>query len=186
MNNNNNNNNNKTSMNVTKNKIPEHTNKFLNNLSEYLQTQFYFFGSVQRYDYFPQHSDVDVDIFTDNEKSIINKLSNYLQIDKKQIKKIVWKTPENNKIIYGYKYYYKNENLNIMVEISIYNEKYKNAVLKSHTHKTNLPLHIIILLYLLKLLYYKLKFIDEKTYHIYKKYILHELLNKKNNIFITI
>lgn len=173
-------------MNVTKNKIPEYTTHFLNNLSEYLQTQFYFFGSVERCDYFPEHSDIDVDIFTDNEKSIINKLSNYLQIDKKQIKKIVWKMPGNNKIIYGYKYYYKNEDLNIRVEISIYNEKYKHAVLEAHAYKTKLPLHIIILLYLLKLLYYKLKFIDKKTYHIYKKYILDELLNKKNNIFITI
>ena len=181
-----NNNNNKTNMNVTKNKIPQHTNNFLNNLSEYLQTQFYFFGSVQRYDYFPNHSDIDVDIFTNNENSIVNKLSNYLQIDKKEIKKIIWKIPGNNKIIYGYKYYYKNEDLNIMVEISIYNEKYKHAVLESHGYKSNLPLHIIILLYLLKLLYYKLNIIDRRTYFNCKKYILDDLTNNKNNIFITI
>jgi hypothetical protein len=176
---------NKTNLTVVKNKIPEKTKNFLNNLSNYLQTQFYFYGSVQRYDYFPNHSDVDLDIFTNNEKSIINKLSNYLQINKKEIKKIVWKTPDN-KMIYGYKYYYKNEELNIMVEFSIYNEKYKIEVLKSHEYKTDLPFYIILLLFLLKFLYYKLNFIDKKCYRDYKKYILDDLINYNNNIFVTI
>jgi preprotein translocase subunit SecE len=86
-----NNMNNKTDMTKTKNKIPDSTNNFLNNLSEYLQTQLYFYGSVQRYDYFPGNSDIDIDIFTDNEKSTINKLSNFLQINKTEFKKIIWK-----------------------------------------------------------------------------------------------
>ena len=89
-------------------------------------------------------------------------------------------------MIYGYKKYYKNESLNIKIEFSIYNEKYKNDVLESHEYKTNLPLHIVILLYLLKFVYYKLQMIDSKTYRKYKHYILTDLINYKNHIFVTV
>ena len=42
--------NNKTDMTKTKNKLPDTINNFLSNLSEYLQTPLYFYGSIQRYD----------------------------------------------------------------------------------------------------------------------------------------
>ena len=177
--------NDKTDMTKTKNKLPDSTNNFLNNLSEYLQIPLYFYGSVQRYDYYHGHSDIDIDIFTSNEKSTINILSNYLQIDKKKFKKIIWQT-DKNRMIYGYKKYYKNESLNIKIEMSIYNEKYKNDVLESHEYKTNLPLHIVILLYLLKFVYYKLDMIDSKMYRKYKDYLLTDLINYKNHIFVAI
>jgi len=177
--------NDKTDMTKTKNKLPDATNNFLNNLSEYIQTPLYFYGSVQRNDFFPGYSDIDVDIFTPNEKSTINKLSNYLQIDKKDFKKIVCQN-DKKRMIYGYKKYYKNESLDLKVEFSIYNEKYKNDVLESHEYKTNLPLHIVILLYLLKFTYYKLQIIESKMYRKYKNYILTDLINYKNHIFVTI
>jgi hypothetical protein len=177
--------NDKTDMTKTKNKLPDATNNFLNNLSEYIQTPLYFYGSVQRNDFFPGYSDIDVDIFTYNEKSIVNKLSNYLQIDKKDFKKIVCQN-DKKRMIYGYKKYYKNESLDLKVEFSIYNEKYKKDVLESHEPKTNLPLHIVILLYLLKFMYYKLQLIDSKTYRKCKHYIFADLINCKNHIFVTI
>jgi len=177
--------NNKTDMTKTKNILPESTNNFLNNLSEYLQTQLYFYGSVQRGDFFSRYSDIDIDIFTPNEKSTINTLSNYLQIDKKKFKKIIWQNDKRH-MIYGYKKYYKNESMNLKIEFSIYNEKYKNDVLESHEYKTNLPLHIIILLYLLKIVYYKLHMINSKMYRKYKHYILTDLINYKNHIFVVI
>jgi len=89
--------NNKTDMTKTKNKLPDTTNHFLTNLSDYLQTPLYFYGSIQRYDYYHGHSDIDIDIFTPNEKSTINTLSNYLQIDKK---KLIKKCQKNAKMIY--------------------------------------------------------------------------------------
>lgn len=177
--------NDKTDMTKTKNKLPDNINNFLNNLSEYLQTPLYFYGSIQRYDYYHGYSDIDIDIFTPNEKSAINTLSNYLQIDKKNFKKIIWQT-DKKRMIYGYKKYYTNESLNLKIEFSIYNEKYKNAVLESHEYKTNLPLFIVILLYLLKFCYYKLQMIDSKMYRKYKNYILTDLINYKNHIFVTI
>uniref|UniRef100_A0A6C0E3P3 Polymerase nucleotidyl transferase domain-containing protein n=1 Tax=viral metagenome TaxID=1070528 RepID=A0A6C0E3P3_9ZZZZ len=175
----------KTDLTKTKNKLPDSTTNFLNNLSEYLQTPLYFYGSIQRYDYFPGKSDIDIDIFTDNEKSTISKLSNYLQIDKKKFKRVVWKN-DRNRIIYGYKKYYTNESLDLKIEFAIYNEKYKKDVLESHEYKTNLPLHIVVLLYLLKFVYYKLHMIDSKMYRKYKGYILTDLINYKNHIFVTI
>jgi hypothetical protein len=177
--------NNKTDMTKTKNKLPDKTNHFLTNLSDYLQTPLYFYGSIQRYDYYHGHSDIDIDIFTPNEKSTINTLSNYLQIDKKKFKKIIWQN-DKRRMIYGYKKYYKNESLNLKIEFAIYNEKYKKDVLESHEYKTNLPLHIVVLLYLLKFVYYKLHMIDSKMYRKYKHYILTDLINYKNHIFVTI
>ena len=90
--------NNKTDMTKTKNKLPDKTNYFLTNLSDYLQTPLYFYGSIQRYDYYHGHSDIDIDIFTNNEKSTINTLSNYLQIDKKKFKKIIWQNDKRRMI----------------------------------------------------------------------------------------
>jgi len=177
--------NDKTDMTKTKNKLPDTTNHFLTNLSDYLQTPLYFYGSIQRYDYFPGKSDIDIDIFTDNEKSTINTLSNYLQIDKKQFKKVIWQN-DKKRMIYGYKKYYTNELLDIKIEFAIYNEKYKKDVLESHEYKTNLPLHIVVLLYLLKFVYYKLHMIDSKMYRKYKGYILNDLINYKNHIFVAI
>lgn len=175
----------KTDMTKTKNKLSDTTNNFLTNLSDYLQTPLYFYGSVQRYDFFPEHSDIDIDIFTPNEKSTVNTLSNYLQIDKKEFKKVIWQNDKKH-MIYGYKKYYKNESLNLKIEFAIYNEKYKNDVLESHEYKTNLPLYIVILLYLLKFVYYKLHMIDSKIYRKYKHYILTDLINYKNHIFVVI
>ena len=71
-------------METTKNKLPENITIFFKNLSELLDTKLLFFGSVQRNDYFPGSSDIDVDIFTDNIPSTIYKMQHYLHIDKKK------------------------------------------------------------------------------------------------------
>ena len=60
-------------METTKNKLPEDVQLFLNNLKQYLDKPIYFYGSIQRPDYM-SGSDLDVDIFTDNEISTIEKL----------------------------------------------------------------------------------------------------------------
>jgi predicted nucleotidyltransferase len=47
-------------MEYTKNKLPIKTHKFLNKLSNYLDTKLYFYGSVQRLDFFTNQSDIDI------------------------------------------------------------------------------------------------------------------------------
>ena len=69
-------------METTKNVLPENVKFFFNNLSDVLDTKLLFFGSVQRDDYFPGKSDIDVAIFTDNVKSTISKLQHYLHLNK--------------------------------------------------------------------------------------------------------
>ena len=50
----------------TKNVLPDHNRQFFKDLSEYLDTKLYFFGSVQRPDYFPGKSDIDIFLQTMN------------------------------------------------------------------------------------------------------------------------
>ena len=110
-------------METTKHKLPENTNRFFINLSNYLDTQILFFGSVQRQDYFPGHSDIDIVIFTDNEKSLLTKLQHFLKVDRAKIKKTVMRLYHNNHVVHGYKLMYKNPELVAPIEMSIYNEK---------------------------------------------------------------
>ena len=78
-------------METTKNKLSPYETIFFNKLSNYLDTKLYYFGSIQRQDYFPGGSDIDVDIFTDNTSRIINQIQNYLHIDKKTTSKFIYK-----------------------------------------------------------------------------------------------
>ena len=78
-------------MEYTKNEIPNHISIFFKELTNYIDTPLYFYGSIQRNDYFPGNSDIDVDIFTDNPTSMISKLQHFLHIKKSKFKKIIWR-----------------------------------------------------------------------------------------------
>lgn len=159
-------------METIKNKIPSNTVIFFEELSEFLDTKLLFFGSVQRNDYFPGESDIDVDIFTDNENATIAKMQHFLHVKQSDFKKIVWRLTSNNTIAYGYKIFYKNKREGIFVEFSIYNEKYKKSVLKEHIMKTVLPFYASCALIILKYLCYNLKIIDKNTFIYLKRKIL--------------
>jgi hypothetical protein len=159
-------------METIKNNITDNNRSFFEDLSEYLDKKLLFFGSVQRADYFPGESDIDVDIFTDNENETISKMQHFLKVHRSKFKKIVWRHNENNKIIYGHKIFYTNKEEGIFAEFSIYNEKYKDGVLKEHLMKTSLPFYASWLLIILKFLYYNLKIVDKKTFTYWKNKIL--------------
>ena len=76
-------------METTKNELPQNTKQFFYNLGEYLDTKVLFYGSVQRADYVPGKSDIDVVIFADNDDSLIAKLQHHLHLNKKDFKKIM-------------------------------------------------------------------------------------------------
>ena len=158
-------------MEFTKNKLPIETIHFFNELSEYIGIKPLFYGSVQRYDYFHGHSDIDVDIFSENIKSTMNKMQHFLGISKKKFKKVVWKLI-NGKMVYGFKTFYKNEEKDIYVEFSVYNKTFEKDVLQEHLYKTHLPLYISLMLMILKFCFYKLQIINRKTYIYYKNKIL--------------
>jgi len=153
-------------METTKNQLTPEQKKFLNGLSNYLDTKLYYYGSIQRPDYIPGKSDIDVDIFTDNEHSTIAKLQHYLHVQKNEFKKIVWEVRRNNKLTKGYKLKFKNDFIN--AEFAIYDEKYKSYILEEHTSKFILPFYCIWTLNILKILYYQLHILPG-TYYGYLK-----------------
>ena len=155
-------------METTKNKLPDNVSSFFNKLSKYLDTKLLFYGSIQRNDYFPGSSDIDVDIFTDNVDSTVAKMQHFLQVKKKSFKKIVWRLSTTGKMVYGYKIMYKNTESNFSAEFSIYDNKYKKYVLESHLKKTVVPFYVAIMLYIIKKLYYDLHILSASWYRYLK------------------
>jgi len=174
-------------METTKNKLSSNEKIFFYRLSNYLDTKLYYFGSVQRGDYFPSSSDIDIDIFTDNENNTIIKLMNFLNVERKDFKRLVWTLNNHNKqLAHGYKLMYKNIENKFCVEFSIYNEKYKKQILYEHNDKQDLPFYATILLVIIKFLYYKLNIIPEEWYTNAKRFILSIMIFKKEDHFVVI
>jgi predicted nucleotidyltransferase len=168
-------------MNQIPENIPNEIKKLFNKINNYLDNNVYFYGSAIRSDYVPNKSDIDTAIFTDNEYSTISKLQHLLHVKKSEFKKVIWKL--NGEMMYGYKI--KLPGYSSEIEISIYNDNFKNIILKEYNAPLNQPLICTILLYILKLLYYHLNLISKKKYVIIKRYIQNDL-NKKVSHFLIL
>jgi hypothetical protein len=173
-------------METTKNKLTPFAENFFNKLSNYLETKVYYYGSIQRYDYFPMSSDIDVDIFTDNEVSTIYKLQSFLGIKKYEFKKFIYRLHKSNIIVNGYKVKYIDESQHFSTEISIYNNKFKEYVLDEHNSKTILPFYVSIMLIILKTLYYNMYIIPEPLYKFFKNIIMNYMVEGVDVEFITV
>lgn len=173
-------------METTKNELPTYAKSFFNKLSKYLDNKFYFFGSIQRNDYFPNSSDIDTDLFTNNESGTILKIQNFLGVKKYQFRRFVYKLHKTNKLVHGHKVKYSDPDNKFTVEISIYNEKDKKDVLIEHNSKSNLPFHISCLLIILKSLYYKVGIIPKDTYIYFKKIIMNFMVEGEDIEFVGI
>ena len=157
-------------MNTTpKNKLTLEESKLLNGLKQYLDVEFYYFGSIQRNDYIPGKSDIDIAIFTNNEKSILLKMQHYLNIPKDNIKQTIWKLLKKSTVVYGYKIKYDTETMHL--EFAIYNEKSKNDIINNPSNSIIIPQYVIWLLHILKILYYQLHLISLSTYRYLKRKI---------------
>jgi hypothetical protein len=159
-------------METTNNKMNENQIQFFDEIKRKLNCPFYFFGSIQRNDYFPNYSDIDVCLFSDNVNSLIIGLCTCLSISKNDCKKFLYKIKNKNRIVYGHKIYYKNQDKSIMVEFTIYDEIYKKDVLFENRRKTNLSYLSLFFLILLKHFYYYYSLIPKKIFHYFKKCIL--------------
>ena len=173
-------------METTKNEMPPYATKFFNKLSQYLDNKFYFFGSVQRSDYFPKSSDIDTDLFTDNESSTILKLQNFLGLKKYEFRRFVYKLHKTNRLVSGHKVKYSEPEKNFTAEISIYNEKDKESVLIEHNSKSFLPFYISFLLIILKFFYYNVGIIPKDLYVYLKKIIMNTMVEGKDIEFVGI
>ena len=150
-------------------KLTQEQTLFFKSLSVYIDKPLYFYGSILRNDYFNGKSDIDIAVFTDNDKSTLSKLSTFLNVEKEQFRSFISKHYSTYKINKGKKVEYKNKFVN--AEISIIDENDKNTFLKLHSHQ--IPLYISILLILLKFLYYTLHIISKANYKFYKHKLLH-------------
>ena len=195
-------------METIRNKISPRTQHFFNSLSNYLDTKLYYFGSVQRADYFPQGSDIDVDIFTDNEQATMIQMQHFLQrwtmksptqmgnkaiertkgvkVSKKDFKRFVWRLNENDRIVYGHKIMYKDPEGEFAAEFSIYNTKVKDWILDEHRLKTFLPFYATGVLFILKFLFYTMGVIPASLYTYIKKFTLSTFIGLKYDEFVVI
>jgi predicted nucleotidyltransferase len=155
-----------------KERLGEYKYNFFTNLQNYLETELYFFGSIKRFDYISNSSDIDIIIITDNVKSMLSKIQTYLDISKDNTQKIFQQYSVYDKgVITGYKIKYKNVENDIEFDLLVYDEKNRNAVLQNIYDINNLPFYIITILYILKILYYKLHLISRSIYNNLKCYL---------------
>lgn len=175
------------SMETTKIKLPKNSEVFFKNLRSLLQTKLYFFGSIQRYDYFPGSSDIDVDVFSDNISSTISKMQHFLHINKRKFKKLVWRLNNPNQtLVRGHKVMYKSPDGSFSAEFSIYDEKFKKEILEEHNRKTELPFYASWALIVLKFFYYKLHLLDQKIFSYMKKQIMSLMIGLPRDEFIVV
>jgi predicted nucleotidyltransferase len=156
-----------------KDRLGTYKYNYFNNLQNYLETELHFFGSIKRVDYISNSSDIDIIIITDNLKSMLSKIQFYLDINKDEIQKLFQQFSIYDKgIIIGYKIKYKNTENNMEFDLIIYDEKYRKPVLQNIYDINNFPLQVIIPLYILKIIFYKLQLISKLIYN-----------KLKNNLF---
>ena len=173
-------------METTKNIISEYNKIFFEKIKNYLDMKIYFFGSVQRNDYFPKSSDIDVALFTDNIKSTIIKLQTFLNVDKSDFKSFVWRLNYDNSLVKGYKVLYKEPENELVVEFSIYDEKYKSSVLEEHNGKKDLPFYATYALVIIKYLFYTLNMLPKEWFVYFKNLILTKLVFIKEDDFVVL
>ena len=149
-----------------KDRLGEYKYNFFTNLQNYLGTELYFYGSIKRVDYISNSSDIDILVITDNVKIMLTKIQTYLNINKDKTQKIFQQYSVYDKgIITGYKIKYEIDENGIEFDLLVYDDKYRKAVLQNIYDINNLPFYIITILYILKILYYKLQLISKKIYN---------------------
>ena len=94
-----------------KDRLGEYKYNFFNSLQNYLETELYFYGSIKRFDYISNSSDIDIIVITDNVKSMLSKIQTYLNVSKDKTQKIFQQYSVYDKeVVTGYKIKY-DENL---------------------------------------------------------------------------
>ena len=96
----------------------------------------------------------------------------FLDLKKSDFKKFVYKI--NNEVVNGYKVNYKDETKHFKIEIGLYNEKFKEIVIKDHLKDFELPLYVSVILIILKFLFYKLEIISKETYKRLKRFLMND------------
>jgi len=155
-----------------KQKMPMHQRHFFTKLENYMDTPLYYFGSIRRYDYYPNDSDIDAILFTNNEASSLAKLQNWFHVSKNDFKQIVNYLPTSKRIAHGYKLTYANKIHNVSADILIYNVKDEVYIKQDCQSKIDLPFFILIMLIILKTLYHQLGILSLSKYRYLKRILM--------------
>lgn len=157
----------------TKNEIPIHLQEFLHKMEKEMGLQFYYFGSIQREDYIPGLSDIDIDVFAKRQspKNVVMAIANRLHISFQKIKKIEWTIPLTGKRVSGYKIKYRFHNA-WPIEFSIYSFVDQPYVLYHHAEKLWVPFWVGWILIVLKYLFYKYHILPSSFFYESKRWVM--------------
>ena len=153
-----------------KKKMPMHKRIFFTKLENYLDTPLYYFGSIRRYDYSPETSDIDAILFTNNPDSSIAQLQNWFHVSKNDFKKTVHFLSSSKRIVYGHKLKYRIQNAS--ADIIIYNAKDEEMIKRDDKHKIDMPFYIVTMLVMLKFIYHKVGILPKPWYKCLKHLLM--------------
>jgi len=157
-----------------KDRLGDYKYNFFTNLQNYIDSELLFFGSIKRIDFFPNSSDIDIIIITDNVDEMINKVHHYLQLKKTDVKKIYQRfSKKYGGVIIGHKIKYVDPTNDCVFDLLIYDEKYREAVTQNINDINDLAFYMIVILYIMKYVYYRLGLITNSMYLYLKNGLFH-------------
>ena len=143
---------------------------FFHRMSEALNLKPYFYGSVQRNDFFPGKSDIDVTFFSGDESMTARQLSVFLGQPLQQLRRVVWDI--HGTIVHGYKAKFDDPSIDLHAEIAIYNTRHMEIVRKKQRAQFQLPFYVSVLIQSIKYLHYTLGIMPKAQYKYWKRTIL--------------
>jgi len=178
---------NQAGMDYTKHKLSRRARDFFHRLSDYLDTKLLFYGSIQRDDYVEGSSDIDVAVFCENPSSTMSKMEHFLKVPRRDFKKFVWRLyVVKDRVVYGHKFHYENAEEGVNAEFTIYDEKFKDDVLREHLGKIVLPFYCSWFLIFIKCLYYQMGILPKSWYNYLKKKTLSRGLGRPDDQFLVL
>jgi len=157
---------------------------FFKEFEEYIDCPLYFIGSICRLDYFPGKSDLDIEIFTDNEYELLHKIKKFLHTKNLFVKVITYKIDNNDVSAYLTFFHKKIKyTTNFSFDLVIYNKVSKKIVLEDKKKDKNIPVLLLVTLIFTKILHYYLYIINNQLYKLIKNQIM--LFNNNNKTITT-
>jgi hypothetical protein len=157
-------------------------NYFLH-LQNEIELPLFFIGSITRSDFFPDNSDVDIEVFSNNITSTKLKVENIFNNGKiEKDKYIVFKI--NGIPFSGCKYHVSNERDNIRFDFTIYKKECQNIILYYRDMEINIPFLFTTILVILKYLRYYLNLINSFQYSYIKKQLWYLYNNQKTTSIV--
>lgn len=147
-------------------RLDEDQRLFFQRLQSVLGAPLWFYGSIQRADYFPQSSDIDIAVVVDNPRSAIAALQHFLHIDKQDVKHLYQQFHLYKTYIHAYKLKYKQHN--IAFDLTLYQPADASLLLHNLHDINHLSAWMVSLLYLLKSSHYTLQLCPRSLYQYLK------------------